>query len=426
MSEASNTGNTIAQNDQPNYTLPLAAMTTLFFLWGFITVLNDVLIPHLKASFSLNYTEAMLIQFCFFGAYFLMSVPSGYLVRKIGYKNGIITGLTTAGIGCILFYPAATIHQYWIFLSALFVLASGITLLQVAANPYVAALGDARTATSRLNFAQALNSLGTTLGPIFGHAMFFGAAATAAYQAGANDAESVRIPYLMVAGALLTIAVMFAFIKLPKIHEPAQVQSVTPKHSIFEAKHTVMGAVAIFFYVGGEVAIGSFLINYLAEPNVGALSIKDASAFLSWYWGGAMVGRFIGAAATRYIAPFKALAFNGAMVVTLLVITMNSSGALAMYSVLAIGLFNSIMFPTIFTLAIADLEEQTSYGSGMLCLAIVGGALVPVLQGLLADKLHIQISFIIPALCYLVIIAFALLSPKLHAQWLALKQSDNA
>ncbi|WP_105214038.1 sugar MFS transporter [Pseudoalteromonas sp. T1lg22] len=417
MSEINNNQAYVATAEKnSNYTLPLAAMTTLFFLWGFITVLNDLLIPRLKAVFDLSYTEAMLIQFCFFGAYFIMSLPAGYLVKRFGYKNGVVSGLLIASTGCLLFYPAVAVHEYWLFLGALFVLASGVTILQVSANPYVAALGPAKTAPSRLNLAQALNSLGTTVGPIVGKFLLFGG--SAALAAEAATADSVKVPYLMLAAALLTIAVVFAVLKLPSIESHSEEHDCKAKeHSLTEAPHLVFGVLAIFCYVGGEVAIGSFLVNYFGEAHIAGLEEHDAAHLLAYYWGGAMVGRFIGSAVLQKVAANKALLFNACATILLLVISINSSGKLAMWSVLAIGLFNSIMFPTIFTLAIDSLSSLTSRGSGWLCLAIVGGALVPLLQGYMADTIGLQTSFYVPLVCYVFIAWYAMSLPKLLGQW---------
>ncbi|MDP2633245.1 MULTISPECIES: sugar MFS transporter [unclassified Pseudoalteromonas] len=404
------------QQQNKNYLPALTAMTTLFFLWGFITVLNDVLIPRLKGVFDLSYTEAMLVQFCFFGAYFIVSLPAGLLVKNFGYKNGVLSGLVVASIGCLLFYPAVVVHEYWLFLTALFVLAGGITVLQVSANPYVAALGPEKTASSRLNLAQALNSLGTTVGPYVGGILFFGAAGS--LTAGAASAESVKIPYLMLAAALLTIAVVFAFLKLPEINAHKEQKDCKAKdHSLAKAPHLIMGVVGIFCYVGGEVAIGSFLVNFFGEAHIAGLEEHAASALIAYYWGGAMVGRFIGSALMQKVAPSKVLAFNGFAVIALLLITIFTQGNVALYSVLAIGLFNSIMFPTIFSLAIEGLGSQTSKGSGWLCLAIVGGALIPLLQGFVADTMSIQDSFFIPALCYVFIAWYGLNVVKLSNRW---------
>nr|WP_231616755.1 sugar MFS transporter [Pseudoalteromonas sp. NSLLW218] len=395
---------------------PLTAMTTLFFLWGFITVLNDVLIPRLKGVFDLSFFEAMLVQFCFFGAYFIVSIPAGILVKQFGYKKGILTGLIVASIGCMLFYPAVVVHEYWLFLGALFVLAAGVTVLQVSANPYVAALGPEKTASSRLNLAQALNALGTTVGPYVGGLLFFGTAGSLA--ASAATAESVKVPYLMLAGALLLIAIIFAFIKLPEIEAHKEENNAAVEYrSLTQAPHLTMGVLAIFCYVGGEVAIGSFLVNYFGEAHIAGLEEHTAAALISYYWGGAMVGRFIGSVLLQKIAPSKAIAFNAFSIIALLLITIFTQGDVALYSVLAIGLFNSIMFPTIFSVAIERLGSLTSKGSGWLCLAIVGGALVPLLQGFIADTVNIQQSFFVPLVCYVFIAWYGLNVVRLANKW---------
>ena len=391
-------------------------MTTLFFLWGFITVLNDVLIPRLKGVFDLSFFEAMLVQFCFFGAYFIVSIPAGILVKQFGYKKGILTGLIVASIGCMLFYPAVVVHEYWLFLGALFVLAAGVTVLQVSANPYVAALGPEKTASSRLNLAQALNALGTTVGPYVGGLLFFGTAGSLA--ASAATAESVKVPYLMLAGALLLIAIIFAFIKLPEIEAHKEENNAeVESRSLSQAPHLTMGVLAIFCYVGGEVAIGSFLVNYFGEAHIAGLEEHTAAALISYYWGGAMVGRFIGSVLLQKIAPSKAIAFNAFSIIALLLITIFTQGDVALYSVLAIGLFNSIMFPTIFSVAIERLGSLTSKGSGWLCLAIVGGALVPLLQGFIADTVNIQQSFFVPLVCYVFIAWYGLNVVRLANKW---------
>lgn len=395
----------------------LAILTSLFFIWGFITCLNDILIPHLKAVFTLNYTQAMLIQFCFFTAYFLVSVPSGYLVEKIDYKGGIIAGLLIAGSGCLLFYPAAGLHSYPLFLTAFFVLASGITLLQVAANPYVTVLGGPETASSRLTLTQAFNSLGTTLAPYFGALFILSNAVKSAdeikllnaeelsvYQAA--EAAAVQNPYLFLATVLFLMAAMFALLKLPKITSETQQTAALAENdrgSAWQYPHLVLGALAIFVYVGGEVAIGSFLVNFLGEPGIAGLAEQDAGKYVSVYWGGAMVGRFAGAAVMQKVHPGKVLAFNALMAVGLVLATMLGSGRFAMVTILAVGLCNSIMFPTIFSLALTGLGRHTGQGSGILCAAIVGGAILPVVQGAFADHIGIQNAFFVPLLCYLYI-----------------------
>jgi MFS transporter, FHS family, L-fucose permease len=381
------------------------AMTTLFFIWGFITALNDILIPHLKAAFELSYTQAMLVQLCFFGAYFIVSPFAGKLIERIGYVRGIITGLCTMALGCLLFYPAAEVSVYAVFLCGLFVLASGITILQVSANPYVAVLGSEKTAASRLSLAQAINSLGHTLAPLFGAALIFGAAT-------ADSASAVQLPYLILAGAVLLTAVGFLFLKLPQMQtEQHTEQSVGD--SIWQHKHLVLGALAIFLYVGAEVSIGSFLVNYFADSSIAGLNEQQASQMVSYYWGGAMLGRFAGSLLTRFVAPTYVLATNAVIVILLLVLSINSSGAVAMWSVLAVGFFNSIMFPTIFTLAIRGLGPLTSRGSGLLCQAIVGGAVLPLLQGMVADSSSVQWSFVVPMLAYFYICWYALSGSRL-------------
>ena len=375
------------------------AMTCLFFFWGFITVLNDILIPFLKESFDLNYTQAMLVQFCFFGAYFVVSPFAGKLIDKVGYQQGIVMGLLTTAAGCILFYPSASLHMYSLFLFAFFVLASGITILQVAANPYVAALGPETTAASRLNLAQAANSLGTTVGPIIGAALILGAVAA--------DASAVQGPYLMIAGLLVAAALVFRFIKLPVL---AHVEATGEESdgNIWEHRSLVLGALAIFLYVGGEVSIGSFLVNYFSDPSIAGMSTADAGEMVAYYWGAAMIGRLVGAALMNYIAATKYLAVNALIAIIMIIVSMNSTGDVAMWSILAVGFFNSIMFPTIFTLAVKGLGSMTSKGSGLVCQAIVGGALIPLVQGVAADSIGIQLSFIVPMLCYIYIGWYAL------------------
>ena len=404
--------------DKNPYLGSLTLLTSLFFIWGFITCLNDILIPHLKSVFTLSYTQAMLVQFCFFTAYFVVSVPSGYLVEKINYKGGIIAGLSIAGIGCLLFYPAASQHSYPLFLMAFFVLASGITLLQVAANPYVTILGKPETASSRLTLTQAFNSLGTTIAPYFGALLILSTAVKSAeainllnadqlstYQAA--QAAAVQNPYLFLAAVLFCVAIVFAIIKLPEIKpgEPPTVNTVkhafNDRHySAWGYKHLVLGAIAIFVYVGGEVCIGSFLINFLGESTIAGLAEQEAGKYVSFYWGGAMLGRFVGAAVMQKIQPGKALVFNALTAAILVLITITSSGSIAVCAILSVGLFNSIMFPTIFSLAVTGLGKHTGQGSGILCAAIVGGAILPVVQGFFADRIGIQSAFFIPVLCY--------------------------
>lgn len=403
----------VAKEPAANYTPALTVLTSLFFMWGFITCLNDILIPHLQDIFNLNYVQSMLIQFTFFTAYFLVSLPSGIIIEKIGYKRGIVIGLVAAGIGCLMFYPAAGLQSYPLFLTALFVLASGITLLQVSANPYVAILGKPETASSRLNLTQAFNSLGTTIAPLLGSLLILSAATGAAADI-ATRAAAVQVPYLGLAATLFIIAALIGFFKLPVI-DAAEGQSSDGGRNIDHVhksawgyRHLVLGAVGIFMYVGGEVSIGSFLVKYINKDIMPSISVPEAGRYLSFYWGGAMVGRFVGAAVLQKIKPGKVLAFNAGVAALLVALSMVTTGQVAMWSILAVGLFNSIMFPTIFTLGLDGLGKHTGKGSGILCMAIVGGALLPVLQGYFADTIGIQHAFFIPVLCYAYILYYGL------------------
>jgi MFS transporter, FHS family, L-fucose permease len=398
---------------QANYTPALTVLTSLFFMWGFITCLNDILIPHLQDIFKLNYTQSMLIQFTFFTAYFIVSVPSGLIIEKIGYKRGIVIGLVTAGIGCLMFYPAAGQQSYPLFLTALFVLASGITLLQVSANPYVAILGKPETASSRLNLTQAFNSLGTTIAPYLG-SLFILSAATGAAADVTTQAAAVQVPYLGLAAALFIIAALIGFFKLPEV-ETGDITSADGSknmdgshQSAWSYRHLVLGALGIFMYVGGEVSIGSFLVKYINKEIMPSFSVPQAGTYLSYYWGGAMVGRFVGAAVLQKFKAGKVLAFNAGVAALLVIISMLTTGYIAMWSILMVGLFNSIMFPTIFTLGLDGLGKHTGQGSGILCMAIVGGALLPLLQGYFADTIGIQHAFFIPVLCYAYILFYGI------------------
>jgi FHS family L-fucose permease-like MFS transporter len=379
-------------------------------MWGFITCLNDILIPYLKNAFDLSYTQAMLVQFCFFGAYFVVAIPAGWLVGKIGYKKGIVAGLLIASLGCVLFYPASALHVYAIFLFALFVLASGITILQVAANPFVTALGSPHTASSRLTMTQAFNALGTTVAPFFGAYLIFGGGNGVDTHISGDSSSLVQLPYLILAAALLGLAAIFSYLKLPDLGRKQTATVI--EGSAWQHRHLRLGVVGIFLYVGAEVAIGSFLVNFLSQPDIAGLNEAQASKFIAYYWGGAMVGRFIGAFVMQKIAPGKVLAFNSAMVIILISSAVLFDGSLAMWSLLAVGLFNSIMFPTIFSLALNGLGTSAAQGSGLLCLAIVGGALLPLIQGMLADSVGLQISFVLPMLCYIFIAYYGLIGSK--------------
>ncbi|MBF1297649.1 MAG: sugar MFS transporter [Neisseria meningitidis] len=400
----------MSAHSQQNHTPALVVLTTLFFMMGFITCMNDILIPHLKDIFDLTYVQAMLIQFCFFTAYAIMSIPMGYLVGKIGYKNGVISGFVLTAIGCLLFYPAAGSHSYATFLGALFILASGVTLLQVAGNPYVTLLSKPGKESATLTLVQAFNSLGTTIAPQIGAFLILADATQTVSKA--EQISSVQIPYLGLAGLLIILAVCVKMIRLPdarKIAEEESEHNHDGKHSVWQYRHLVFGAAGIFCYVGAEVSIGSLLVSVLGYLK--GLDHASAAKYLSFYWGGAMVGRFLGSAIMAKIAPNRYLAFNATAAVALLGVAMlagKASADIAMWALLAIGFFNSIMFPTIFSLATKGLGRFTSSASGVLCTAIVGGAVVPVVQGWAADTYGLMISFVVSAICYVYIVFFAI------------------
>jgi len=414
------TGNapaTSGQSGGQTYRAALAMVTTLFFFWGFVTVLNDILVPHLKSIFDLNYTKVMLVQFAFFSAYFIFSIPSAKVIDTIGYKKTMVTGLVTMGVGAFLFIPAATAPSFALFLCALMVLAAGITALQVAANAYVSVLGPPETASSRLNLTQAFNSLGTTIGPYLGGLFILNAhasssAAMAKMSADAlqaykvQEASSVKLPYTVIGIALIVFAVLIGWFKLPAMPE-AERHGHVPGMSIWKYTHLVLGMVGIFVYVGAEVSIGSFLINYLSQPNIGNMSEVLAAKYVAYYWGGAMVGRFIGSALLQKIKTGTLLGIFGLIAALLVCTTMLTAGTIAMWSVISVGFFNSIMFPSIYTLGIAKLGPLTGDGSGLMIMAIVGGAILPVVQGAIADRIGIHHAFILPVICYLYIVYYA-------------------
>ena len=404
-----------------SYGPALAVITTVFFMWGFVTVLNDILVPHLKSIFDLDYTEIMLIQSTFFSAYFLMSMPAAKVISWLGYKYSIVLGLAVMGLGALLFIPAASVPSYALFLGALYVLASGMTVLQVAANPYVADLGPPESASSRLNLAQAFNSLGTTVGPFLGGALILSAVRKAVdltaltpdqLQAHrAIEASSVKLPYLGIAALLIVLAFAISRFNLPvlaNIEAGRTHDSSGGGDSAWKHPHLVLGAVGIFIYVGAEVSIGSFLVNYFSQPDIGGLAPKAAATLVSFYWGGAMVGRFAGSAVTRKINPGTVLGAAAMVACVLVTTSILTTGQVAMWSIILVGLFNSVMFPTIFTLGIDGLGKLTGQGSGILVMAIVGGAIIPLLQGAVADRIGIHLAFILPAVCYLYIVYYGL------------------
>lgn len=420
-----------------NYRNAFIFLTSLFFLWGFITVLVDSLIPRIRDLFTLTYFQAGLVQFAFFGAYFVLSIPAGFLLSKIGYKKGIVLGLITMAVGCALFYPAASYRTFPVFLLAYFILAGGITILQVAANPYVAVLGSEEGASSRLNLSQAFNSLGTSIAPILGASFILsdkvkskeeiaslGQAAKDAYLTA--EAAAVQSPFIIITVMILLLAVVFMRVRLP------QMLSNAPKNGylvLLKNKSLMLGALGIFIYVGAEVSIGSYLVNYFYDMKLTSV-IKESNmlssisstllgkslsgvddygilgSFVTFYWSGAMIGRFIGSYLTNIIKPARVLSFFAIGALALICISAQTTGLIAMISILAVGLFNSIMFPTIFSLSLEGLEDLKPQASGILCTMIVGGAIIPPMYGYLTDLYGFKWALSLLIICYLYIYFF--------------------
>ncbi len=413
----SSQSNTAANGATKTDYAAFSMLTTLFFVWGFLTSLNDILIPHLKSIFDLNYAEVMLVQFAFFSSYCVFALPAGKLIDAIGYKKAMVGGLLIMAAGAFLFIPAAMVPSFPFFLTALIVLAAGMTVLQVSANPYVALLGPERTAASRLNLAQFFNSFGTTVAPKVGGLLILGAAAPiavdelrkltpAALQAyRVQEASTVKTPYLIFGAALIALAIVIALFKLPTIRS-AEASKGGANDSIWKHPHLLMGALAIFVYVGAEVSIGSFLINYFNQPFIANLTLQQAAGYVAFYWGGAMVGRLLGSILQQFIKANILLGLFAVMAGALVCASMLTFGHVAMWTIIAVGFFNSIMFPTIFTLSIEGLGPLTADGSGLLVAAIVGGALIPLAQGVIADRIGIHHAFFLPVLCYLYIAFF--------------------
>jgi FHS family L-fucose permease-like MFS transporter len=388
----------------------------LFFIFGGITSLNDVLIPKLKELFTLNYTQAMLIQFCFFTAYLVIGIPGAKLVKKIGYMRGAVAGLLTMLAGCLLFIPASQQAVYGLFLLALFVLASGVVIVQVVANPLISLLGKPETAHSRLTFAQAFNSLGTTIFPVVGSMLILGslAAVSADQLSGAEldayrtaESQAIVHGYLGIAVALAVVAGAVWMFRNRLQGERHEASAGLAGFDLLKRPRFGFGALCIFLYVGAEVSIGSLIVNYLMQPGVMALAEQDAGKLIGYYWGGAMVGRFIGSGLMRVVSPGWLLACVAVGAITLILISTNTSGALSGYSLLGIGLMNAIMFPTIFSLASEKLGSRAADGSGIINVAIFGGAVVPLATGVIADVTgSLATALLLPALCYAVIAAF--------------------
>jgi FHS family L-fucose permease-like MFS transporter len=405
----------------------MSIATMLFFMWGFLTCLNDILIPHLKAIFELNYAQAMLVQFCFFSSYFIFAMPSGKLVEWVGYKQSMVVGLLVMATGAFLFLPASKVASFGLFLSALIILAAGITCLQVAANPYVANLGPPESAASRLNLAQAFNSFGTFVAPFFGSVLILTStavtsetmnsySAAALHQYRMEQASSVRMPYLGIGLTLVLLAISFAVLKMPTMDftrdiRPGELDQTT-HDSIWRHPVLLAGALAIFVYVGAEVSIGSFLVNYFGLPDIAHLPEKVAARYVSMYWGGAMVGRFIGSWLLTKLRTSTVLGTAAVVACGLVVTSIMTHGHTAMWAILAVGLFNSVMFPSIFTVGLTGLGPLTSKGSSLMVAAIVGGALIPLAEGHLADVIGVHHAFVIPATCYIYIALFGYLGGR--------------
>lgn len=424
-------------NQQKSYTSSFILLTVLFFLWGFITVLVDSLIPRLRELFTLTYFQAGLVQFAFFGAYFLLSIPASYILSKIGYKKGIILGLLTMATGCLLFYPAASYRVFGIFMLAYFILAGGMTILQVAANPFVAVLGSEAGASSRLNLSQAFNSLGTAIAPAVG-ALFIlsdtiktkdeiaALSETAKETYLASEASAVQTPFLGLALFIGLIALIFLFAKLPTLMSETSTGTYS---QALKNKNLMLGVLGIFFYVGAEVAIGSYLVNYFLDMNL-VIVIKEnglmksiaegilnsgitdsdnkaiVGVFVTFYWSGAMIGRFVGSYLTKIMKPGKVLGIFATCAILLILISISTTGLISMWSILAVGLFNSIMFPTIFTISIDGLGELKPKASGLLCTAIVGGAIIPPVYGFFTDLVGFKTALVFIIACYAYILFF--------------------
>jgi FHS family L-fucose permease-like MFS transporter len=415
-------------------TRAMTVTTALFFMVGFLTCLNDVVIPHLKSIFELNYAEALLVQFAFFSSYFIFSYPGGKLVERVGYKRAMVVGLLVMAAGAAGFLPAAYFALFPLFLGALILLAAGMTVVQVAVNPYVTVIGPAATASSRLNLAQAFNSVGTFIAPFVGGLLILGGAtqltpermnslSAAALQSYREvQADTVRLPYIAITVTLVLLAVALAAIKLRPQDSSAErtqdfrpgafVEALAKPESIWRHPWLLAGALGIFTYVGAEVSIGSLLVNYMGLPQIAGLKEAVAANFLMVYWGGAMIGRFIGSAVLQRVRTGPVLGTAGIVACLLVVLSIVTHGHTAMYALLAVGLFNSIMFPSIFTLGIQDLGPLTSKGSSLMIAAILGGAIIPELTGRLADKIGLHPSFLIPAICYVYIAAFGIAAIK--------------
>lgn len=388
------------------YLTPFVLITSLFFLWAFGVNLNDVLIPHFKKAFQLTDLQSSLIQAAFFGGYFLAALPAGWLMERIGYKKGILTGLMICATGALLFIPSANALSYYFFLFALFVMACGQSFLEVAANPYVTILGPAESSERRLNVAQSFNSVGAVATPYIGAAFIL--TNTRPGAGAADEVQNVIGPYVVIAAVFLLVAVMIALTKLPETkREVSEGGSRHPRlREALRHKHLVSGVIAQFAYVGAQVGVGSFIIRF-AEYLSPGMQDKDASVFLKYHWIGFMIGRFAGSFLMKYIAPSRLLSLFAGFAFLCACVAMLASGMIPIWSVALIGFFHSIMFPTIFALGIKGLGPYTKLGSSLLVMAIIGGAVFPALMGYVSDLTSIRTAFCVPLLCYLYIWYFA-------------------
>jgi FHS family L-fucose permease-like MFS transporter len=398
------------------YRPALILLASLFFMWGFITVINNTLLPHLRSVFDLSYTQTTLLESAFFIAYFVASMPSAWLIERVGYKKALVIGLCVIAAGALLMIPAARIPSYAVVLTALFVIASGITLLQVAANPYVAVIGPPESAPARLNLVQAFNSMGTTLAPLFGGYLILGRSvsgttqgATLTMEQRLADAQSVQLPYLIVAVVLVVLALVIARFNLPSLSANAKRAAAEErKHmSLWRHRNLVLGVPAIFIYLIAEIGVSNLFINFVSAPEIGNLTHEHASRVLFLLWGGMMVGRFVGSFLMRRIPAETVLAAHAIGAAVVMLVAATAHGQVAMWALVSVGLFHSIMFPTIFTLGIRGLGPLTEEGSGLLIMAIAGGALV-IVQGWLADNYGLQASFFLTVACELYILFYAL------------------
>lgn len=389
---------------RPSNTIALLALAVLYFMLGFITCLNDTLVPFFKKGFTLSYTESSLVQFYFFLVYGLFSIPAGKIIERIGYQKGMICGFVFAAAGALLFLPAAALHLYYLFLSALFIVAIGIVFMQVSANPYIIVLGPPKTASARLNMIQSIGSVGTIVAPLFGAVVIL------PKMTGAGSSDAVKYPYAAIAVVLVMLSVILSRLRLPKIQLQQDMTApragVSKKQTVFSFRNLNLGALGIFFFVGIEIAIASFLTNYIADT----LKIREdhANRYVAFYWGGMLAGRLIGVLLLRSIKPNTMLVVNSIISIALILLSVNSSGQLAVWSLILVGLFNSVLFAIIFSLSISGLGKYITQASGILSTAISGGAVIVVVQGFLIDSSSWATAFLIPVICYLYIIFYGI------------------